>query len=196
MTRRSERVNMHRFRFNIAGLIVLILICGIAFAALKESNDPWEHGVFSLALLALVTSVLLAIHRTGARRAFWLGFALFGGCYVGFSLIPPIESRLVSSQALSYIHSKLPRQSAPALSLTVIASGTSVLNIQPQPVTLTVNSDHFRLIQWGSSTENFVRIGHSLLALLLAWLGALLSRRLSRTATLAEGASQVESDED
>ena len=101
---------MRWFRFNIAGLIVFILICGIAFAALKESSDLWEHGVFSVTLLAFVTSVLLAIHRTGPRRAFWLGFALFGGCYLGLSMIPPVESRLVSSQGLAYLHSKLPGQ--------------------------------------------------------------------------------------
>ena len=31
---------------------------------------------------------------------------------------------------------------------------------------------------WGSSVENFTKIGHSWLALLAAWLGGLLSRRL------------------
>ena len=31
---------------------------------------------------------------------------------------------------------------------------------------------------WAGTTENFVRIGHSLLALLAGWLGGLLSRRL------------------
>jgi hypothetical protein len=50
------------------------------------------------------------------------------------------------------------------------------------------------LTTWGSSTENFVKIGHSLLALLLAWLGAMLSRRLSLASNLAEVASRVESD--
>ena len=33
---------------------------------------------------------------------------------------------------------------------------------------------------WAGTTENFVRIGHSLLALLAGWLGGLLSRRLWR----------------
>ena len=43
----TEGIPMRWFRFNIAGLIVFILICGIAFAALKESTDLWEHSVFS-----------------------------------------------------------------------------------------------------------------------------------------------------
>jgi WD40 repeat protein len=33
---------------------------------------------------------------------------------------------------------------------------------------------------WGGTTENFIRIGHSLLALLVGWLGGLLSRRMWR----------------
>jgi hypothetical protein len=187
---------MRRFRFSIAGLLVFIVICGIGFAALKESNDPWEHAVFSVTLLALVTAVLLAVHRTEARRAFWLGFVVCGGCYLGFSLIPAIESRLASTLGLSYIHSKLPLQSANTLRLTVVASGASVLNAQPKPMTLTVNNDHFRLIQWGSSTGNFVKIGHSMLALLLGWLGGLLSRRLWRAGRSTADSLETQSGED
>ena len=54
-------------------------------------------------------SVLLAIHRTEKRRAFWLGFALFGAAYLGLSLVPSIESRLITTKALAYIDSKVPR---------------------------------------------------------------------------------------
>jgi hypothetical protein len=192
---------MRGFRFNIAGLIVFILICGIAFAALKESSDLWEHGVFSLTLLALVTSLLLAIHRTGTHRAFWVGFALFGGAYLGLSVIPPIESRLVSSQGLAYLHSKLPGQPAQTFSFVITTNGGGAPSSRAQTVTLTggqnqLNAGGARLVRnwtlasnllnaWGSSTENFVKIGHSLLAIVLAWFGAILSRRLSRT----EGAS-------
>ena len=50
-------------------------------------------GVFSLTLLTLITAVLLAIHRGGKRRAFWLGFALFGGSYLIASLIVQIPVR-------------------------------------------------------------------------------------------------------
>ena len=54
-------------RFNIGGLVVFVLVCGVAFAALEESTDFWEQGVFSVALILLLLAVLLAIHRTGAH---------------------------------------------------------------------------------------------------------------------------------
>jgi hypothetical protein len=47
---------------------------------------------------------------------------------------------------------------------------------------------------WNGTTENFVRIGHSLCALVGAWVGGQLSRRLSRSSSLqpASTASDAE----
>ena len=39
---------------------------------------------------------------------------------------------------------------------------------------------------WSGSTENFVRIGHSLFSLIIAWFGGLLSRRLCRSSRSSE----------
>ena len=194
---------MRRFRFSIGSLIGFILICGVAVAALKESSDWWEKGTFSVTLLILLTSVLLAIHRAGAPRQFWLGFALFGSVYLGLSLIPPIESRLVTSGALSFLHSKLPGQAPDTLVLTVSTSGS--VNSAQQNGTLVVTSNGAQLAAggkgsirlwsaatgkllagWGESGENFVKIGHCLVALSLGWFGGMISRRLARGRRLSE----------
>jgi hypothetical protein len=81
---------MRRIRFDIANLIVVILVLGVGFAGLREAIDLWEFGIFTLMLGVLLISILLAIHRTEKRRAFWLGFALFGWIYLGLSLVPSI----------------------------------------------------------------------------------------------------------
>ena len=193
---------MKRFRFSIASLIRFTLICGVAFAALKESNDWWEKGTFTLVVLALLSAVLLAIHRDGARRAFWIGFALFGLVYLSLSLIPPVESRLISSQALGYVYSKLPGQNAPNIVLTITTPGATAANSQNATIAFnstgtqlaTMNNGSVRvwnaatgkpLSWWGGSPENFVKIGHTFIALLLAWLGGILSRRLGRASVTA-----------
>jgi hypothetical protein len=100
---------MRRFRFHIGTLLIVIIFLSVGFAALRESNGIWDSGVFTLVLGVLLVSVLLAIHRNGSRRTFWLGFALFGAAYLGLSLVPPIESRLITTKALAYIDSKVPR---------------------------------------------------------------------------------------
>ena len=100
---------MKRIRFNIASLLGVILVLGVGFAALRESSDLWESGVFSTTIGCLLISILLAIHRAEKRRAFWLGFALFGWIYLGLALVPSIESRLITTKALAFLDSKMPR---------------------------------------------------------------------------------------
>ena len=100
---------MRRFRFHLGTLVILVLILGVGFAALRESNEIWDSSIFTITLGVLLISILLAIHRTGSRRAFWLGFALFGSAYLGLSLVPSIEPRLITTKALAFLDSKVPR---------------------------------------------------------------------------------------
>jgi cbb3-type cytochrome oxidase subunit 3 len=102
---------MRRFRFDIGTLVILVLVLGVSFAALRESNDIWDSSIFTLTLGVMLISILLAVHRTEKRRAFWLGFALFGAAYLGLSLVPSIEPRLITTTALTYIDSMVPRSS-------------------------------------------------------------------------------------
>ncbi len=92
---------MRHIRFSITSMLVIVLFVAVGFAALRESSDLWESGVFSLTLGILVMSILIAIHRTGSKRASWLGFALLGTTDLGFSQVPSIESRRNLDQYLS-----------------------------------------------------------------------------------------------
>jgi hypothetical protein len=98
---------MRKLRFNIANLLVIILVLGVGFAALRESSALWESGIFTVTLGILLLSILLAVHRSESKRAFWLGFALFGWAYMGLALVPSIESRLITNKALAYLDSKV-----------------------------------------------------------------------------------------
>ena len=63
---------MRRIRFHIGTLVILVLELGVGFAALRESNDLWDSGLFTLTLSVILISILLAGHRTESKRAFWL----------------------------------------------------------------------------------------------------------------------------
>jgi hypothetical protein len=76
---------MRRFRFHLGTLLMLVLVLGVGFAALRESNEIWDSGLFSITLVVLLISTLLDFHRTEKQRAYWLGFALFGSAYLGHS---------------------------------------------------------------------------------------------------------------
>src|SRR4029077_7273048 len=155
---------------------------------------------FSLTLGVLLISILLAIHRTESRQAFWLGFALFGWTSLVLSLVPSIEPRLLTTKGIAYLDSKVPGRSQTGfvrLALTgsgvpsnqvqnvaFIADGTQhATSSQGQVKTWSVKTGRL-LSGWGGSTENFIRIGHSLFALLAGWCGGQLSRRLRRASRL------------
>jgi hypothetical protein len=96
---------MRRIRFSIASLLGLVLFVAAVAAALREANDIWDSGMFTLAvslllasvLLALHLSVLMATHRTGRRRTAWTGFALFGWAYHVASLMSALIWEIVAN---------------------------------------------------------------------------------------------------
>jgi hypothetical protein len=202
---------MKRFRFHLGTIVILILILGVCFAALREANETWDSIIFSITLGVLLFSILLAIHRTEERRAFWLGFALFGSAYLGFSLIPSIEPRLITTKALTFLNSKLPRSIPAGFAYADFDNDGKmdlyvVNNSQPNTLYLNKGNDTFEDVTASAgmnpagnqvtgngrldlsisaghwlrgtmgTTENFMRIGHSLVALIVALLGGLLSK--------------------
>jgi hypothetical protein len=170
---------MSRLRFHIATFVILILLLGVCLAALRESNEAWDSSIFSLTLGVLIISILLAIHRTEKRRAFWMGFALFGSAYMGMSLVPAIESRLITTRALAFLDSKVPRPIQGGLGYFEYA-GDGFMDIQFANNTLFPWNSLVGTSPKGSigTTEHFVRIGHSVLAIVAALLGGQLSRYL------------------
>jgi hypothetical protein len=199
---------MSRIRFNIVSLLVVVLVLGVGFAALRESNDLWDSGLLTLTLGALLISILLAVHRTEARRAFWLGFALFGWGYLALSLVQPIESRLATTKVLAYLDSKVPGRTQSFFKVQFTGTGSGARGNQVQAVAFSPDGRQLatsslgtvkvwdaatgRLLGgWGGTTENFVRIGHSLIALLASWVAGLLSGRLWRASNSRQQSAMV-----
>jgi hypothetical protein len=177
---------MRRFQCSIASVLGLVLFLAVACAALRQADELWDSAVFSLTVVVLVTSVLLAIHCSGRKRAFWLGFALFGWTYLIASLIPSVESRLLTSKGLGYLDSRIPgRESTVRVDSTWLSAtqntsgGYALLAANPQDAVRLWNLSTGRLLAGPSATsEDFVQIGHSLLVLILAFVGGRVSRWL------------------
>jgi hypothetical protein len=183
---------MRRFRFSIAGLLGVILFVAVGLAALRSASAQWDGAVFGVTLLILTTSILVAIYRDQARRAFWIGFALFGWVYLAASLIPPVEARLPTTGGLVFLDAKRSRLSPSGMAFADVdadgkmdlliatrpsASTTTARGMAGEIITETIFGYRTPMVISGS-TAHFLRIGHSLLALLIACLGGLVSRRL------------------
>lgn len=180
---------MRKPRFNIASLLLVVLVVAVGVAALRDSNEIWDNVLFTLTVGVLLISVLLTIHCTGKRRAFWMGFAVFGAVYLGLSLVPSIESRLVTTKALGYLDSKVFRPVTGGAAYPRTDSSNDgeldlyvVNNWQSKALDPSKGSGMFQAVTTitalGASAArsmNFMRIGHSLFALFIGFLGGQLS---------------------
>jgi hypothetical protein len=92
---------MRRFRFSIASLLGVVLFVAVAASAFRLATDAWDSAVLVTTVLSLLIGVLLTVHGSELKRAYWLGFVLFGASYLAASLIPPLETRLPSSRLLA-----------------------------------------------------------------------------------------------
>jgi hypothetical protein len=187
---RNQEANMRRLRFSIASLLGVVLFISVALGALRAADDAWNSGMLSLDLLILLTAILLGVHRTDRKQAYWLVFSLFGWVYLLASMIPPIGSRLPTTKGLAYVRmrwiSPLPAGLAyfdyddyrtfdlfAAVGSTPDPSFFSTLDPFDAGVSLTNPSPFISTI---GPPKNFVRFGHSLLALVMALIGGRLSR--------------------
>jgi hypothetical protein len=151
----------------ILGLMIFVLACGVGTAALNASTALWDSFVFSATLMILASSILLTVQR---RRTFWLGFALFGWVYLISSLIPPVESRLLSTKGIAYLDAiTANRQNLPVSAVAFSGNGHSLEALEDVRIW---DAQTGKPIPRPSGTfANYRRIGHSLLALLAGLLG-------------------------
>jgi hypothetical protein len=187
-------------------MLGVVRFVAVVLAALREATDVWDCGVFAVVSLSLLTAILMAVQSQGRKRSFWLGFNLFGWAYLIANLIPTIEARLPTTRGLAYLGSwKADR--AKVWEDDLILQGVRSLDTKakdwaspgPSNVVLLVDGSaslsqtnasllNLNLIVAppGGTPENFVRIGHSLLALVMGIFGAWLSRWLhdNRPATV------------
>lgn len=68
-------------RFSIRTLLGIIAIAAAGFSALLTSYEVWAKYFVSACLLVLLGSFVGIIYCRGQRRAFWIGFAIFGWGY-------------------------------------------------------------------------------------------------------------------
>jgi hypothetical protein len=173
--------------FTILGLMIFVLACGVGTAALNASTALWDRIVFSATVLILACSSLLAVQR---RRTFWLGFAVFGWVYLISSLIPPVESRLLSTSGIVYLDAKTAnRQSRRVAAVAFTGNGHSLEDFDEDSIRIWDAQTGKPIPRPSGTFANFRRICHSLLALLAGILGGFTGTWLQRRSVSGPSAS-------
>jgi len=100
-------------------------------------------------------------------------------------------ARLITTKALTYLDSKVPKSNAEALYDPLVANNSQQSALYRNKTNTGWFLDAMAaagLVGSSGTTENFVRIGHSLLALIAAFLGGQLSRSFfAKNRELASG---------
>jgi hypothetical protein len=76
---------MVRPRISIAGMMILLVAFALVLASLRFPSEGAAAAVLLVTQAVLAVAVLAVIYRTQERRAFWLGFALFGWGYMALT---------------------------------------------------------------------------------------------------------------
>lgn len=92
-------------RFSIRSLIAFVVVSAVGLAALRNADEPWAGMMLLLVLAAVGVAVLGAVLMNGRERAWWLGFAVFGGGYLVAALCP-VRSELATTYLLGYVQGR------------------------------------------------------------------------------------------
>jgi len=141
---------MHNVRFTIGGLMAVVLVAAIGFAALANPNESWAGVLLLLAYGLLGLAILGAVVGRQAARAWWLGGAVFEWGYLQMASGPwgSLSRKLPTRTLLEILRAKL------------VAA--------PRPVPALATPDDIA----------FDQIAHCLWALLAGILGATLARAI------------------
>ena len=177
-------------RPSIPGVLAVVLVGAIGSVALLRGGDPWAN-LLGLATIGLLGAAILGVlHRRGARRSFWQGFALFGWGYWLLAFGPAISPRsgpeLPTSRWLGDLHARV---AAPAINHP---DGSGIDNLNPgdrpgsPPAVRPDREGEPRraasMVAVGADLRQFSVVGHCLFTLLAALLGSRLARWFSGTA--------------
>jgi hypothetical protein len=182
---------MRRFRISMRGLMIAIVLLGTAFAALRMPTPLWANVWFSLVLATLTLAVPAVVYRRGERRAFWVGFAACGWVYFILSLAPWLQGefgfQLVTTTVLDLLAPYIVQKEY--LLRTYIGSFNPPTDPAPPSPWQTWNLPEFppdnpwrRLGYVTLSCPGlYLRIGHAVFCMLVAFVGGEITRYLAAT---------------
>lgn len=79
---RARVAPLRRIRVSIGGMIGLVALAALGFAAIRVASPAWAGALTSLTFFAMVASLLGIVFGRGSRRVFWTGFASLGWAYL------------------------------------------------------------------------------------------------------------------
>lgn len=169
---------MRRPRITIAHLVLVVLIAGLALAAVRSGSPAWAGAMLSVTLFVMTCSLLGAALERGMPRVYWSGFAALGWTYLFLTYAPWLNERvgaaLLAPNLFESLHEVL-SSSAPQP-----PGGLQSVPVGPPGAAVTAGGfGGVRGVPPFGYVSDFVRIGVSIEALLWAFLGGWVACRFA-----------------
>jgi hypothetical protein len=148
-------------RLSLAALMGIVIVAGLGLASLRFATVLWTAAATTVTLALLLSAVLGSLFLRGYNRAYWVGFALFGGVYLVL-----VDWSWIGAQVGYDLTAGL-REFAETVHPPV-----SAINLGPRNPSYELS--RARDIKIG----NFVQITRLSLSLAFAWLGGMIGRFL------------------
>jgi hypothetical protein len=183
-------------RFSIRSLMAFVVVSAVGLATLRNASDLWAGMMLLVDLAAVGVAVLGAILMRGRERAWWLGFAVFVGGYMAVA-ISPLQLQLSTTHLLDYVHARVVSSSIATFDVSrfdqssvlyriVTSDGGVNLKTVADSVVNSISAEDLLVSmvpanRWRSmfpgaaNHDQFLRVGHSLFALLAGLVGGMVA---------------------
>ena len=94
---------MRPFRLTLAGMMALVSLVAVGFAALRGPNDAWADGLFTATLATLSLALLALLFGRPEHRPFWGGFVVVGWGYWMLAFGPLLGEQVGPRLATGYL---------------------------------------------------------------------------------------------
>lgn len=163
---------MTRFRISIAGTMVAVAVAALGLVGMVRGTYAWAAATYWAAVFLLLAACLKAGWARGYRRAFWMGFAVYGGVSFAAAFhLPGHEAEPPASpvtKALQWLDPRIHPQTefiqnpnVPAASSVLSLTYTAEPPMIPKPGSPV----------WQGNSADYQRVGHALAALAIGLLG-------------------------
>lgn len=169
---------------SIAGLMTSVLCIAVGIAALKNASASWAGAMLLSTLGNLTVAVPGIVYRDEGRRAWWLGFAVFGWGFAALTLAPwSRPENLPTADLLNYAYARVSPPNVVAMDPFTVSgmvdAGTIVVLDDDPPLdglAAPPLGSHAVVAIGSTDLVAFRGIGHCLLTLIVACVGGLLAR--------------------
>jgi hypothetical protein len=172
-----------RMGTSIKSLMLLIALVAATLVALRSTLEIWASAFYTLTLALLCTAIPALVYRQAEKRAFWIGFAAFGWGYIVmcFGAVPPraVPTLLSRTEPPPLLTTKLLEWAYPYLRTVppgeaIVIGKANLKDTRNIVVTSSTMMGGIRFFR--SDPEDFLRVGHSILSLVIALAGGIVGR--------------------